>query len=365
LEKGAKMSSKLFARRKKEADDDIIDDVQPEVAEPGEAPLEPPMEPPMDGAVPPGGPAPVGGPAAPPPPSATPTAGNPFAALPTEVLTVVIEAISKIDGFESQPATLGAIEQVAEELKNRPMAPPEQAGGAPAGAPMKASLKKKTDVPADWRGVTAAMTASGMTGPQANVLAYWMKNEGYLPHKAAFLIKRGRAKFLLAKFASSMIAAAPGVPPVNEDTLNKVEGQPHDVPEIGEAHGDREGVDKAEAHNSNPGASVTEIKDPQSLNKQAKEAEISSALKLAETIEKKLGSLYMDAKPIVRANSGAQVTAAVEGIYDTMNKFAEAKKVLNKYEMQAANEDEAIKAVEKKDKKDKKASFDLTLAASE
>jgi hypothetical protein len=59
------------------------------------------------------------------------------------------------------------------------------------------------------------------------------------------------------------------------------------------------------------------------------------------------------------------VTAAVEAIYDAMNKFAEAKKVLNKYEMQATKEEEAIKDVEKKEKKDKKASFSLTLAAAE
>jgi hypothetical protein len=182
-----------------------------------------------------------------------------------------------------------------------------------------------------------------------------MKDEGYTPHKASFMLRRGRAAWLQAKFAAASL-----VPPVNEDTLNKVEGQPHEVPEIGEAHGDREGVEKAEQHDSHPGTSGTTIKSPQDMEKQAgADSEISKALKQAEQLEKKLGEMYLDAKPIMRANASAAVRDAVESIYDAKNKFAEAKKVLNKHEMQANAEEEAQDKVLNKEKK---ASVTLGLA---
>lgn len=382
--KGAPMSSRLFARKKKvQAEDEMLDAAPEAVA--GDAPAEPL---PDEGAAP--------APAAPAaPPVAPPTAGNPYANLPTEALTAIVESLTGIDQFETNPAILGAIEQVAEELKNRPMQP-----AAPEGAPKAAAkkvavtppgisedlmhkLKKEypgepekaygtawkihnekegaSDAPAGWEPATAVMQSSGLPAPQANVLANWMKAQGYTPHKAAFLIRRRGVSPFLSKFA----AVSQGVPPVNEDTMNKVDGQPHEVPEVGEAHADREGVEKAEKHDDKPGASVTTITSPQDLGKQAAaNSEISKALKLAEQLESKLGELYLDAKPIIRANASAAVRDAVESIYDSKNKFAEAKKVLNKHEMQATAEEEAQKAALSKDKKASRVGG-LALAAAE
>jgi hypothetical protein len=343
VKEGESMSSKLFARKKKhvEAEDELLD-AAPE-AVPGEAPTEPLPEGGADPAAV-AAPAPAPAPVAP-PAGAPPTAGNPFANLPTEALSVIVEALTKIDMFESNPAILGAIENVAEELKNRPVAP-----AADPNAPKAASRKKAEDAikqavaPEGWEGTVKEMkNHKEIDNPYA--LANYMKDEGYTSHKASFMLKRGRAAWLQAK-----LAAASVVPPVNEDTLNKVDGQPHEVAEINEAHGKREGVDKAETHDSHPGTSGTDIKSPQDMEKQAgADSEVSKALKTAETLEKKLGELYMDAKPMCRANASAAVRDAVESIYDAKNKFAEAKKVLNKHEMQANAEKEAQdKALDKK-----------------
>jgi hypothetical protein len=350
--KGAPMSSRLFARKKKviEAEDEMLDAAPEAVA--GDAPTEPLLDEgaPMEEGI---GPA-TGAPAA--PAAATPpTAGNPFANLPTELLSAWVEAATKVENFSSNPAILGAIENVSEELKNRPMQP-EPVEGAP-----KAASVKEAKAPAGWEGTVKEMKKDkDVDNPYA--LANWMKDEGYTPHKASFLFRRRGGKYWQEKFA-----AVSQTPPVNEDTLNKVDGQPHEVPEIGEAHGDREGVEKAEKHDSHPGTSGTEIKSPQDMEKQAgADSEISKALKTAEQIEKKLGELYMDAKPVCRANASAAVRDAVESIYDAKNKFAEAKKVLNKHEMQANAEKEAQDAALKKDKKASiKASFGLELAAVE
>jgi hypothetical protein len=263
--------------------------------------------------------------------------------LPTEALTAIVEALTKIDQFETNPAILGAIENVAEELKNRPMQPAADPNAPKLSSKAAAALKLSV-APKGWEGTVKEMKHhKEIDNPYA--LANYMKDEGYTPHKASFMLKRGRAAWLQAKFA-----AASNVPPVNEDTLNKVDSQPHEVAEIGEAHGDREGIEKAEKHDGHPGVSVTVVKSPQDMEKQAAaDSEISKALKTAESLEKKLGELYMDAKPITRANASAAVRDAVESIYDAKNKFAEAKKVLNRHEMQAAAEEEAQeKALDKK-----------------
>jgi hypothetical protein len=197
-----------------------------------------------------------------------------------------------------------------------------------------------------------------ITNPYA--LSNWMKDEGYTPHKASFMIKRGRGAWLQSKFA-----AASNVPPVNEDTLNKVDGEPHEVKEIGEAHADRSGVAEAEKHDGHPGRSESTIKTPQDMEKQAAaDSEVSKALKTAESLEKKLGELYLDAKPIIRANASAAVRDAVESIYDAKNKFAEAKKVLNRHEMQANAEEEAQEKILEK-KKASVPSHGLALCAAE
>jgi len=335
----APMSSRLFARKKKhvEAEDEELLDAAPEAVA-GDAPAEPLPDAGLEA------PAPAA-PAAPaaPPAGAPPTAGNPFANLPTEALTAIVEALTKIDGFETNPAILGAIENVAEELKNRPMQPAADPN-APKMSSKAAAAIKIAVAPEGWEGTVKDMKKDkNVDNPYA--LANWMKDQGYSSHKASFMIKRGRGAWLQAKFA-----AASNVPPVNEDTLNKVDGEPHEVKEIGEAHGDREGVEKAEKHDSHPGTSGTTIKSPQDMEKQAgADSEISKALKTAESLEKKLGELYMDAKPICRANASAAVRDAVESIYDAKNKFAEAKKVLNRHEMQANAEEEAQeKALDKK-----------------
>jgi hypothetical protein len=354
-QEGVSMSSRLFARKKRvEADDEMLDAAPEAVA--GDAPMDPLPEggadpaldagaPPVDAGMPPAGPA----------GAAPPTAGNPFANLPTELLTAWMEAAAKVEGFEANPAILGAIEHVAEELKNRPVTPVAPEGAVPGavpGAAPKAASSKVAVAPEGWEGTVKEMKQhKEIKNPFA--LANYMKDEGYTPHKASFLLHRGRAAWLQAKFAAASV-----VPPVNEDTLNKVEGQPHEVKEIGEAHGMREGVEKAEKHDGN--AVPKADKTPQDMEKQAgADSEISKALKLAEQLEKKLGEMYFDAKPIMRANASAAIRDAVESIYDSKNKFAEAKKVLNKHEMQANAEEEAQ---EKALKHEKKASSCLGLA---
>lgn len=351
---GALMSSRLFARKKKkhvEAEDEMLDQAPEAVA--GDAPAEPMLE--EDGMDDAAGMAPGAAAAPAPAPVNTPTAGNPFANLPTELLSAWVEAATKVDNFSTNPAILGAIENVSEELKNRPMAP-----AADPNAPKQASAK--TAAPKGWETVVAELKTAKIANGIA--LAHWMKEQGYSAARASFLIRRGKAASLVA----AKLAAAPGVPPVNEDTMNKVDGQPHEVPEIAEAHGKTEGVAKAEAHDGH--AAPKGDKVPSDLEKQASKEEKSknsAALKTAEQLEKKLGELYLDAKPIVQANSSAAVVAAVESIYDAKNKFAEAKMVLNKHEMQANAEEEAQKTVQDKDKKDKKASLTvgLALAAAE
>jgi len=353
----APMSSRLFARKKKhvEAEDEELLDAAPEAVA-GDAPAEPLPDAGMDAGAPPVAPAAPAAPAV-----APPTAGNSFANLPTEALTAVAEALTKVEAWEMNPAILGAIEQVAEELKNRPMQP-----AADPNAPRTASKKvsdaiKLAVAPEGWEGTVKDMKKDkSISNPYA--LANWMKGEGYTPHKASFMIKRGRGPWLQAKFA-----AASNVPPVNEDTLNKVDSQPHEVKEIGEAHGDRSGVAEAEKHDGHPGVSVTTVKSPQDMEKQAaaETSEVGKALKTAEALEKKLGEMYMDAKPICRANASAAVRDAVESIYDAKNKFAEAKKVLNRHEMQAAAEEEAQEKALDKGKKASANTLGLVLVGAE
>lgn len=343
-QEGTPMGSRLFARKKSKMseEDELATAPEAIAGDAPEAPL-PEAGADLDANIAP----PVGAPAAP-PVGAPPTAGNSFANLPTEALTAIIESLTKIDQFETNPAILGAIEQVAEELKNRPVQP------APVEGAPKAASSKTAVAPEGWEGTVKEMKKDkSIDNPFA--LAHWMKGEGYTPHKASFMLRRNRGAWLQTKFA-----AATMVPPVNEDTLEKVEGQPHEVKEIGEAHSDREGVEKAEKHDSHPGTSGTTIKSPQDMEKQAKaDSEISKALKQAEQLEKKLGEMYLDAKPIMRANASAAVCDAVESIYDAKNKFAEAKKVLNRHEMQANAEEEAQ---EQALRKEKKASMTLGLA---
>jgi hypothetical protein len=400
--KGISMSSKLFAARKKKVSDDeeILDAEAPMVDEAIEG------EAPMDGAAPMtsappadlGG-APVAPGAAGPTPSPAPTSGNPFAPLPTEALTAVVEALTKIDGFETNPAILGSIEQVAEELKNRPMAPAEPEAGAapklsskkvavtPPGISEKTMHKLKDEYPGEkdkayatawkihnekssaeltaaWKGVIAEMKTAKIASPLA--VAWWMKEQGYTPHKAAFLLRRRGGRYVASLHAKYAVNSQ-SVPPVNEDTMNKVDGQPHEVKEIGEAHSKVEGVEQAEKHDGN--AVPKADKTPQDMEKQAaakKEEGVASALKTAESVEKKLADLYNEAKSIENVNPAQQVRAAVDSIYASMNRMAEAKKVLNKQQMQEDHEEDAIDEAEKKaDKKSKKASFGLVFAEAE
>lgn len=397
--RGEPMSSRLFARKKRVTSEDEMLDAAPEAVA-GDAPAEPLPEPGME-------PAPA---AAPAPAPAPPTAGNGFANLPTEALSVIMEALTKIDQFETNPAIVGAIGAVADELKNRPVTPaqPEPAKAAskkvavtpPGREEQVKALKKEPGIdnpwavawesynkshesgdekeataPLGWESAVQTMSSAGVQN--APVVAHWMKAEGYTPHKASFLVRRRGGAYWNAKFAAALpeiqkkaglkTAENPGIPPVNEDTMEAVTGQPHEVKEIGEAHRDREGVAEVEKHEGYPGDAGVKITMPQDLEKQAaaETSEVSKALKTATTIEKKLGELYMDAKAICHVNGSAQVRDAIEGIFDVKNKFAEAMKVLNKHEMQAAAEEEAQKAALNKDKKASVPKHGLILAAAE
>jgi len=125
--------------------------------------------------------------------------------------------------------------------------------------------------------------------------------------------------------------AAMGAPPQDPDTGKHLEGD-NSFPRGAEFDEDHTGV---------PHPSTT-------LPKDASVVSTASALKLAETIAEKLQDLYMQAKPITRANESRPVRDAVESIYEAMKGLGEAIKILTKQERSEAEEEVAAAAAKKK-----------------
>ena len=204
--------------------------------------------------------------------------------------------------------------------------------------------EKNAVAPEGWEGTVKEMKKEkDIDNPWA--LAWSMKNKGYTPHAASFLLKRKGASYLAKKFA----AAANGGFSWNQDTGKVDEGS---IPEVNEAHSkldDNTGIDRPK----------TELP-----TKFAGEMTTGKALKAAEDAQEKLKALYLDVKPICDANNSRDVREAVELVYRAYGAFEGAIKCFNKQQMQEEEEKKAQELAEKKPAK--KSSFrGLAVAAAE
>jgi len=304
-------------------------------------------------------------------------ANNALAAIPTEMIVKIVEDLPKEEAFQQNPALQDALIFFTNVLKTRPRVAPEPAKGQEAvAAPVKAAGKKagepfggkqappfgskekdekKEDkkessskvavAPPGWEGTVKEMKGEeDIDNPWA--LAWSMKNKGYKPHAASFLLKRKGAAWLVKKFK---VAGQDGSWSWNQDTGDVTESGGR-TPEIAEAHGM---IDEKPAKLDRP---ATELP-----SKFAAETSTAKALKLSEEMSNKLKALYLDAKPICDANCTRPVREAVEAIYRAMAAFDGAMKVLTKQDTQEKQEEEAAEI-----KKNKKSSFGgLALVAAE
>jgi hypothetical protein len=320
-------------------------------------------------------------------PAATPAAPvssiNAIDYIPTETLIKVIEDMPKEEDFAQNKNKQDALIELTNVLKARPVLPPEPVEGeaatpaAPAPAAPVASLKqagfracglckgegkwhngqlcpdcggsgqvypRQASAPPGWEGTVKEMKKeNGIDNPYA--LAWSMKNKGYTPHAANWLLKRKGASYIKDKFAS---ANGGGGFTSNNETMDVEEGKK--VPEIAQAHGlrdDKTGITRPS----------TELP-----SKFAGEMSAKQALKASEDAQEKLKALYLDVKPLTTANNTRDVRQAVESVYAAYSAFEAAVKTLNKQVMQEEEEEKAAQIV---DKKKKSSLGGLTLVAME
>ena len=316
-------------------------------------------------------------------PAAAPAKVNAIDYIPTETLIKVIEDMPKEDDFAQNKNKQDALIELTQILQARPVLPPDPAEAPKAEAAPVASAKKKADgqvygikvvgpeaasaftkdipqaqgeipvknaddktavAPPGWEGTVKEMKKDkDIDNPFA--LAWSMKNKGYTPHAAGFLLKRKGASYLNKRFAS---ANAGGGFTSNSETMDVEEGKK--VPEIAEAHGlrdDKTGITRP----------ATELP-----SKFAGEMTTGQALKAAEGAQEKLKALYLDIKPLTTANNARDVRNAVEAVYTAYAAFEAAVKVFNKQQMQ---EEEEEKATDLKKKKSSRKMFGLAIAAAE
>ncbi len=322
--------------------------------------------------------------------------------LPTEFILKMVEDIPKQEGFQQNKQLQDALIRITEILKARPVMPaePEVAAGAPKAAakgepfggkqapPFGSEKKeekktgtydaegdkalsesgmteeeKKTneeynkslDNPDDKQAAKTAVAPPGWEGTVKEMkkeqdidnpwaLAWSMKDKGYTPHAAKWLLKRKGASYVAKKFGSGNAGGAW----TSDQATSKVE-EGSKVPEIAQAHGLRD---------DNTGIARPETTLPEKL---ASEMTTSKALKAAQDAQEKLKALYLTCKPLTEANNTRAVRAAVELVYAAYSAFDEAVKTFNKQLMQEEQEAEAQAISEKK----KKSSFGgLALVAS-
>jgi len=294
--------------------------------------------------------------------------------LPTEFILKMVEDLPKQEGFQQNKQLQDALIRITEILKARPVVP--EAAPAAAEAPKAASKKagepfggkqappfgkkeEKTEekkeaavtaasiktavAPPGWEGTVKEMKhEKDIDNPFA--LAWSMKNKGYTPHAATWLVKRKGAAYVAKKFGSGN---AGGAWTSDQDTSKVEEGS---VPEIAEAHGKRD---------DNTGIARPETTLPIKL---AGEMTTTKALKAAQDAQEKLKGLYLECKQLTEANNTRSVRGAVELVYAAYSAFDEAVKTFNKQLMQEEQEAEA-QAIQ--DKKKKSSYGGLAIAAAE
>lgn len=201
----------------------------------------------------------------------------------------------------------------------------------------KAANSKVAVAPPGWEGTVKEMKKDkGIDNPFA--LAWSMKDKGYTPHKASFILRKRGSKYLIEKFADA------------KEFFN--DGKKGDVIESGgrtpEVEQARKLKDEAPAKLDRP--ATTDM------------MKLASAVKDAEAVGEKLKAMYLDAKPLLNENSTAPVRNFVETIYKAYSLCDDAVKTLNKQQMQ---EDAEKEAAEIKKNNKKSSLLGLTVADSE
>ena len=309
--------------------------------------------------------------------------------LSTEALAKAIKALVSIKEFEEDKSAQALIEQMAEELKTRPIeqeepkaapaaaAPVAAPAPAPIPAPVASAKKKATDNPAQAQvslgGLATAapeeepvvastekvaVTPPGISEELMHKLKKQYPGEKDKAYATAWKIHNEKEGSLKEVFAAlDKIANAQG------GSWFIGGGKPIEVtedggrtPEIAEAHSK---LDESPAKLERP-----ETTPPIRLNKQAADMTIGKAVKESEKFGADLKRIYLEAKPLTNVNDTRPVREAVEAIFRAADLFNEATKVLSKQQAQVESEEAAAKI--KAENKGKKSSFlGLAVAASE
>ncbi len=322
-------------------------------------------------------------------PAAPAKTGSPLDYVPTEMILKIVQDLPKQEGFEQNKGMQDALVKMTQILQQRPVVQPKpQEGAAPAPAmPMAASKnakgepfggkqappfgkkdkeeekescmgskegseegKRHDDVPVaptpnvftsdtkaedsktatappGWEGTVKEMKHhKDIDNPWA--LAWSMKDKGYTPHKASFILRKRGAKYLADKIAAESDNWA------DDGTKGNVLEDGGRTPEVAQAHGMK---DEAPAKLDRTATTPMD--------------KLASAVKDAQTVGEKLKAMYLDAKPLLEENSTAPVRNFVESIYKAYSLCDDAVKTLNKQEMQEAAEEEAAKIKEQNKKK--------------
>ncbi len=196
----------------------------------------------------------------------------------------------------------------------------------------------ESSITAAWLGVRKKLAAAGVEN--ADGVAWVMKQDGMVPHRAAFLAQRSPQVFV-AKFKAAA-GNAGGAFTSDQDTMEVDKGESEGskrVAEIGEAHSMRD--------------DNTGIKRPATvlpIKLAAGDMTPTKALKACEEAEGKLKDMYLDLKSVASSNNVAAVRNAVEAVYTASVLFDDAKKAFNKLLMAEEAKEEAEKASKKESK---------------
>jgi hypothetical protein len=302
------------------------------------------------------------------------TVGLDPASLGTKALGAAIKALAGVPEFMDDKSAVLWIEQLSSILKDRPV---EQKAAKSNKAPHKcecgakcmndsdmcgacekeyamenekaASVNKTAVAPPGWEDTVKKMKKEkGIDNPYA--LAWHMKDEGYTPHRASYLIGKN-AKYFVDKFAAGN---ANGGFTSDQDTMEVEKGESEGsdrVKEIAQAHklrDDNTGIDRP--------ATVLP-------SKLAAEMTPAKCLKACEDAKEDLKKLYLDLKHVCKVNDVAAVRNAIESVWSAATLFDDAAKAFNKMIMAEEAEEEATKASKKESSKE--ASFGgLVLAAA-
>jgi hypothetical protein len=193
--------------------------------------------------------------------------------------------------------------------------------------------KSSSEKAAAWDNVRNKLKTAGVKA--ADAIAWGMKEDGYTPNRAAYLVSRN-ASYFAKKYA--MGGGGGGGFTSNEETLEvdkpESEGASR-VKEIGEAHKMRD---------DNTGIDRPETTLPIKL---AAELTPTKALKSCEDAKEELKKLYLELKPVSKVNDVAAVRNAIEAIWSASVLFDDACKAFNKMIMADEAEEEAVKASKK------------------